>query len=91
MFKRALQKQPDYDAFKKDIALVNFYFEQPYVQQYKRQHSLTIQDFIAQVGGLFSLAVGMSIVSVFELIWHFMLHPMIKTFKKAFALRALQN
>ena len=91
VFKRALQKQPDYDAFKKDIALVNFYFEQPYVQQYKRQHSLTIQDFIAQVGGLFSLAVGMSIVSVFELIWHFMLHPMIKTFKKAFALRALQN
>ena len=82
VFKSMVEKNPDYDAFKKDIALVNFYFEESFVQQYKMQHSMTFQDFIAQVGGLFSLAVGMSLVSLFEIIWHLICLPMIKTFPK---------
>ena len=82
VFKSRVDRYPEYDAFKKDIALVNFYFEEAYIQQYKMQHIMTIQDFIAQVGGLFSLAIGLSLVSIFEIIWHLALLPMIKMFPK---------
>ena len=80
VFKSIVEKNPDYDAFENDIALVNFYFEEPYVQQYKMQHVMKFQDFIAQVGGLFSLAVGMSLVSIFEIVWHLALLPIFKVF-----------
>ena len=81
VLKSALKKASDYNAFKQDIALVNFYFEQAYVQQYKRQHSLKMADYVAQVGGLFSFAFGMSLISIFEVIWHFFLQPIINMFK----------
>ena len=82
VFKENLQKHPDYDAFHKDIALVNFYFEQSYAQKYKRQHRLKPQDFIAQVGGLFGLAIGLSLVSIFEIFWHFVILPLVDIAKK---------
>ena len=84
VFKTNFEKQQDYNAFEQDISIVNFYFEQAFVQCYKRQPSLNIQDFIAGVGGLFGLAVGMSLISMFEIIWHFALLPLINIFKKSF-------
>ena len=81
VFKSHVAKMPSYDAFQKDIALVNFFYEDAYIQQYKMQHIMTLQDFIAQVGGLLSLSVGMSIVSIFEIIWHLFLLPVLKICK----------
>ena len=86
VFKSALENAADYNAFKQDIALVNFYFEQAYVQQYKRQHSLKMADYVAQVGGLFSFAFGMSLISIFEVVWHFIIQPIINIFKRAICL-----
>ena len=81
VFKSILAKNPSYDAFENDIALANFYFEDAYIQQYKIQHSMTIQDYIAQVGGVLSLSVGMSLVSIFEIIWHLIFLPILKMCK----------
>ena len=81
VFKTDFEKHQDYNAYERDISIVNFYFEQAFVQQYKRQPSLNIQDFISQVGGLIGLAVGMSFLSIFEIIWYFALLPLIKKFK----------
>ena len=81
VLKSALKNTADYNAFKQDIALVNFYFEEAYVQQYKRQHSLKMADYIAQIGGLFSFAFGMSLISIFEVVWHFFMQPIINILK----------
>ena len=76
-FKSNFAKNREYDAFRKDIALVNFYFEHAHVQKYKRQPRLKNEDFIAQLGGLFGLAIGVSLISVFETFWYFVILPMV--------------
>ena len=76
-FKFNFAKNRRYDAFRKDIALVNFYFEHAHVQKYKRQPRLKNEDFIAQLGGLFGLAIGVSLISVFETFWYFVILPVV--------------
>ena len=43
---------PTYNAYEKDIAMVNFYFDKSSILQYKRQERMTQVDYISQMGGL---------------------------------------
>ena len=69
ILKQAMEAEPTYDAFEKDISVVNFYFGRPTVTQFKRAERLTWNDYIAQIGGLLGLAMGLSLISVVELIY----------------------
>ena len=60
---------PTYDAFEKDIAIVNFYFDKPSVVEFKRSLRMTTTDFISQMGGLLGLGLGFSFVSAVEIIY----------------------
>ena len=58
-----------YDAYEKDIGKVHFYFDQSSVIQYVRQPSMTMENFLGQVGGLLGLCIGLSFLSIVELFY----------------------
>ncbi len=59
----------EYDAYDRDIAILNVFFETPTVLEYTTQHSKTWFDFISAVGGNGGLFIGFSIVTILELLW----------------------
>jgi len=59
----------EYDAYDRDIAILNVYFETPTVLEYTTQHSKTWFDFISVVGGNGGLFIGFSIVTILEIVW----------------------
>jgi len=58
-----------YDAYEKDVAVLNVFFASPTVMEYTTKPSKTWFDFISAVGGNGGLFIGFSIVTVLELLW----------------------
>eukprot|EP00095_Tigriopus_kingsejongensis_P010138 maker-scaffold75_size407189-snap-gene-3.16 protein:Tk10138 transcript:maker-scaffold75_size407189-snap-gene-3.16-mRNA-1 annotation:"pickpocket protein 28-like" len=69
IFPKLSNTNGQYDAYDKDIAVVNFYFETTSVFEFKRQARMTIIDFASQVGGFLGLCIGFSICSAFEIFY----------------------
>ena len=67
--KNAHDKSPTYDAFQNDIAMANFYFEKSTILQYKRSQRLTLVGMISQIGGLLGVAMGVSFISMVEIVY----------------------
>ena len=67
----ANNERPTYDAFKKDIAIVNFYFDRGTALQYKRKVRITMEDLISQFGGTLGGFLGVSLLGVAEIIYWF--------------------
>jgi hypothetical protein len=63
------QNPNTYDAYEKDIALVQIFFRKSTMFQMGRQPRMTWIDYFSTVGGLLGLVLGMGIVSFIELIW----------------------
>ena len=62
-------KNPTYNAFEKDIAVVNFYFDTSNVEQLQRSLRMGWIDYISQMGGLLGLGLGFSFISMMEIIY----------------------
>ncbi|XP_071747888.1 uncharacterized protein [Lepeophtheirus salmonis] len=62
-----IKSSTEYNAYDKDIAILNFYFDKSAVLQYKRQRKLTTIKFLGQIGGILGLMLGFSIISFIEL------------------------
>ncbi|TRY67303.1 hypothetical protein TCAL_07234 [Tigriopus californicus] len=60
-----------YNAYDRDIAVAAFYFESSTLFEYSRQARMTWIEFVAQVGGLLGLCLGLSFVSFLEVIYWF--------------------
>ena len=58
-----------YDAYKKDIAILNVFFSTPTALQYSTKQSKSWFDFISAVGGNGGLFIGFSIVTLLEIAW----------------------
>jgi hypothetical protein len=58
-----------YDAYEKDIALVEVFFRKSTVIQMGSQPRMTWVDYFSIVGGLLGLVLGMGIISFVEVIW----------------------
>ena len=67
--KHQFLKNPSYNAFEKDIALVTFYFEKANILQFKRNLKMRMINFIGQLGGLLGLGLGFSFVSFMEILY----------------------
>ena len=61
--------QKTYDAYDKDIALIQIFFQKSTVIEMGSQPRMTWIDYFSTVGGLLGLVLGMGIVSFIELIW----------------------
>ena len=70
-FQEYRSKDPTYDAFDNDIAMVNFYFERGNVLQFNRALRMTVSDYVSQVGGMLGLGLGFSLMSAAEIIYWF--------------------
>ena len=69
VFPATLEKNPKYDAYKKDIAMVTFFFETSTVFEYTREERMTSIQYISQMGGLLGLCIGFSLISGVEVIY----------------------
>jgi hypothetical protein len=55
------------------MALVNVYIKDPVVTRIKRDQKIPIIGFVANTGGLLGLCMGFSLISAFEIIFHFLI------------------
>ena len=69
------RKKRTYDAYEKDIGMVSFFFEATTAYEFYRVPKMTWTDFISQVGGMLGLCMGLSLVSIFELVYWFIWNP----------------
>ena len=69
VFPASLEKNPKYDAYEKDIAMVTFFFAPSTVFEYKREERMTMIQYISQMGGLLRLCIGFSLISGVEIIY----------------------
>ena len=58
-----------YDAYEKDIAMLQIYFKKSTAVQIGTRPRMTWIDFMSAVGGLSGLVLGMGFVSGIELVW----------------------
>ena len=65
----AFNSNDSYDAYEKDIAVVDFFFKTPSVIEFNTDVRLTWIDFFSAIGGLLGLCIGISIVTFIELFW----------------------
>jgi len=63
--KEADQSFINYDAYDKDIALVEFYYKKPTIVQMKSQASMSWISYFSVVGGIIAFLIGILIVFVF--------------------------
>ena len=69
IFQRKLKESPTYEAYEKDIAIVNFFFGKSTFWQFERARSMTWTGYIAQLGGFLGLFLGFSFVSAIEILY----------------------
>ncbi len=62
-------KYRSYDAYEKDIAILNVFFDSPTSLLYSTKESRNWFDFISTVGGNGGLFIGFSLVTLIELLW----------------------
>merc|ERR1711962_782207 len=62
-----------YNAFEKDIAVVNIFFASSTVFAFERSKRMTWLDFISNLGGVCGLCLGISFISITELVYLFTL------------------
>ena len=58
-----------YDAYEKDIASVEIFFDVPSVILFNSEQRQTWISFFSSIGGILGLCIGVSIVSFVEIIW----------------------
>ena len=55
---------------RENLALVNVYIKDPAVTQVKRDQKVPLIWFVANIGGILGLTMGMSLVTFFEILHH---------------------
>ena len=56
-----------------NLAKILVMIRDPYVQKVRREQAMTVTGFLANTGGLLGLCLGFSVISLAELVYHFLL------------------
>ncbi len=72
----------EYDAYNDDIAVVTFYFPSHVAKELSRAPTMSMLDFVSQVGGLLGLCLGFSLISGVEIIYWFTIGYLEKKMEK---------
>jgi hypothetical protein len=59
----------EYEAYEKDIAIINVFFDSTTVMNFKSQKRQSWTDYFANVGGALGLCTGLTIITVVEFFW----------------------
>merc|ERR1712128_232109 len=78
MLKTLTKSEPRYNAFERDIVVLNIFFGKSTAIEYEKSRRMTETDFLSNLGGLFGLCLGFSIISFIEIVYWFI----IRMFKK---------
>ena len=70
-----------YDAFKKDIGIINIFFAQKQISKFVTRNRMTNFDFVYQIGGSLGFVMGISMVSLTE-IAYWILFPILRNLVK---------
>jgi Amiloride-sensitive sodium channel len=68
---------------KTNIAKLNIFIRDPYYEKLKRDEQMTFVSFVGNAGGLMSLCLGLSVLSLFELAY-FTVIIILKRFRISF-------
>ena len=71
IFLSELEGEQTYDAFKKDIGIVNIFFGKEKILKYVTSNRMSNSEFVVQIGGSLGFYMGVSIISVIEIIYWF--------------------
>ena len=71
IFATNLEKDLQYDAFEKDIGIVNVFFTEKKILKYVMRNKMSLFGFVSQIGGSLGLAMGISIISIVEVFYWF--------------------
>ena len=52
-----------------NIARLNVYIKDPFYTKIKRDEQMTVISFIGNIGGLLGLCLGLSMISIFEIVY----------------------
>lgn len=72
MFRSALNASApanEYNAYDRDIAVVKFFFDTSFIPDLRRSARITSIDFLSQIGGIFGLCLGCSLISGIEFVY----------------------
>ena len=69
LFGSDIKANPTYDAFEKDIGILNVFFGNEKMLKYTMKNQMSIFNFIAQIGGSLGFAMGVSLISFVEIIY----------------------
>ena len=69
IFAEKLKMRPYYNAFEKDIGFLNVFFSQKKVTRYVKANKGSYFDFISQMGGSLGSFMGISILSLIEILY----------------------
>ena len=71
IFSPGSAEETTYDAFKKDIGIVNIFFSEEKILKYVTSNRMSDFEFIVQIGSTLGFYMGVSIISIIELIYWF--------------------
>ena len=79
VFQQKLKQNPTYNAYERDIAIVNYYFGKSTAWEFQHAPSKTMANYIAELGGFLGLFTGFSFLSAVEIIYWIII-PFMKKF-----------
>ena len=65
------KKNPTYNAFERDIGVVNVFFDKNTISKYEKTNRLSIFEFLVQIGSTLGFYMGISVLSMVEIIYWF--------------------
>ena len=69
LFMAEITTNPTYNAYEKDIGIINVYFGQRDGLKYETANRMGYSDFIYQIGGSLGFVMGVSMISIVELFY----------------------
>ena len=60
---------PSYDAFEKDIGIINIVFADDEIPKYVTSNKMHLADFLTQIGGSLGFFMGVSVISLIEIVY----------------------
>jgi hypothetical protein len=67
LFSSDIENNPEYDAFKKDIGIINVFFAKKQISKFVTRNRMSNFDFVYQIGGSLGFVMGISMVSLTEI------------------------